>query len=240
MTSKENRILIRARFATTEHIPAYGGFQFDVAQLEEMAEYYRNNAVPFYYNHNPAHPVDMEIIDAGVEKLANGEHAGWIEFLIERKQWGELESKFKEAGTEGGISISIREPLAELGTGDYLLSIAGDAAAWSRETLLSVAEPIDNTFKVSVSHVYQFAFDPNALAVVQALSSIPLNILSSYLFGLMDSTFKRPVFLQIKFQKPTGYLDLVIEASSKDLIKDAIRQLPAWLEGPEDSIHLKD
>lgn len=235
----EKRSLKRARFATTERIPAYGGFQFDVDQLEQIAEHYRTNGTNFTYNHDPSTRYDMVIIDAGVEDLENGERAGWIEFLIPDHQWADIQSKFDAAGAPGGISITIREPLATLGVGDQEISISGDAVAWSRDSLISLGESMASAATVNVSHIYQFAFDPNALAAIQALSSIPLNLLSSYLFSIFDLTPKRPVFLQVKLLRGDRPLQLVMKASSKDLIKEAMNRLPEWLEGPEDSITLE-
>ena len=227
-------------FATTEKISAYGGFQLPLEKLEELLKRYMEKGINFSYNHDPATRFKMDVVDGGIRELANGEKAGWIDVVVPSDRYEEVKKKL-DSGEFHGVSINIYDHLSDLGKGDIEIAIAGDPSYWPAETILALGQTLTGFSAVEVNHVRQFAMDPNALFIVQTVSQIPIGLLTSFLYDLLKSTKKRPVFIDMTFRREgTDDFGLVIEASSEKLIESAMASLPKWLASSETEIGLKE
>lgn len=180
---------IRARVATTHPLPAYGGIRLAESAIRQLADQLATGSVRTTFQHDSVRPVNCINVTAGIEKTEDGEFAAWIECDVDEDQWQLYDKECQAAGTPGGWSFSTVEPFASRGQQPYDMEIAADASYFSDDLLLTAAgESFPGELTITLGRLYQFSWIPDPKILVgiaqAALTSIPANLLSSYLYDL--------------------------------------------------------
>jgi hypothetical protein len=185
--------------ATTELIPAYGGTQLSLEELERMAQILRSQSVPMRLSHDAREPLYAENVDTEVRKRPDGEYELWIEFDVEEEGWAKYEAERDALGTPGGMSFTLTRTFAELGSetepSPVSVVVAADAHHFSDDQILAAAGEFADTGAVKASRLYQFSAVPTALVwiqyVLQEGAQIPSGLFSNWLYDALRH-FRRP------------------------------------------------
>ena len=79
--------------ATTDQIPAYGGFRLEPDDLESLAQSLRSQSVPMRLFHDAREPLYVENVDAEIRQRPDGEYQLWVEFDVEEEGWARYEAE---------------------------------------------------------------------------------------------------------------------------------------------------
>jgi hypothetical protein len=164
---------IRATLATTERIPAYGGFRLSLQDLETILDELKTGAVETRLSHDSRRPLHVENVKASIERRPDGEYALWVEFDADEDGWAEYEAERDAQGGPGGLSFTLMGTFENLpGRGEptsVSVVVAADAAHFSDQEIRAAAEALADAGPVKASRFYQFAVAPAALALIQFL-----------------------------------------------------------------------
>ena len=105
---------VRELMATTELIPAYGGFRLPREKLEELARALRSQSVPMRLFHDAREPAYVENVDPEIRERPDGEYELWVEFDVEEEGWAKYEAERDAQGGRGGLSFTLTENRALL------------------------------------------------------------------------------------------------------------------------------
>jgi hypothetical protein len=126
---------IRGTLATTDRIPAYGGFRLSVEELETMLEELTAGAVETRLSHDSRRPLHVENVEAGIERRPDGEYALWVQLDADEDRWAEYEAERNAQGRPGGLSFTLTGTFENLpGRGEptsVSVMVAADAAHFS-------------------------------------------------------------------------------------------------------------
>lgn len=183
----------RGVLATTDPIPAYGGIRLSLEALESMAQRLKSGPVPTRLFHDAREPLYVQNVDAEVRQRPDGEHELWVEFDVEEVGWADYEAERDARGGPGGLSFTLTEPFAELGSeagpGPVSVVVAADAQHFSDDQILAAARELGAVGSVTASRLYQFAAVSTALVLVQFLlqegAQIPPGVFSAWLYDAL-------------------------------------------------------
>jgi hypothetical protein len=184
---------IRATLATTDRIPAYGGFRLSLQDLETILDELKTGAVQTRLFHDSRRPLRVENVEASIEQRLDGEYALRIEFDADEERWAEYEAERDAQGGPGGLSFTLTGTFENLpGTGEptsVSALVAADAAHFSDEEIRAAAEALTNAGPVKACRLYQFAIAPTALALIQFFvqegAQIPPGVFSAWLYDAL-------------------------------------------------------
>ncbi len=189
----------RRVLATTDPIPAYGGFRLELENLESLAQSLRSQSVPMRSFHDAREPLYVENVDAEIRQRPDGEYQLWVEFDVEEEGWARYEADREARGAPGGLSFTITATIGQLTSepipGLASIEIAADAHHFSDDEILATADEFANAGNVKASRLYQFSAVPAALVLIQfvfqELAQIPPGIISAWLYDAWQH-FRRP------------------------------------------------
>src|SRR5262249_37594260 len=184
---------IRATLATTDRIPAYGGFRLSVEELETILDELKAGAVETRLSHDSRRPLHAENVEASIEQRPDGEYALWVEFDADEDGWAEYEAERDAQGGPGGLSFTLMGTFENLpGRGEptsVSVVVAADAAHFSDQEIRAAAETLADAGPVKASRLYQFAVAPAALALIQFLAQegaqIPPGVFAAWLYDAL-------------------------------------------------------
>jgi hypothetical protein len=184
---------IRATLATTDRIPAYGGFRLSVEELETILGELKAGAVETRLSHDSRRPLHVENVEASIEQRPDGEYALWVEFDADEDGWAEYEAERDAQGGPGGLSFTLMGTFENLpGRGEptsVSVVVAADAAHFSDQEIRAAAEALADAGPVKASRLYQFAVAPAALALIQFLAQegaqIPPGVFAAWLYDAL-------------------------------------------------------
>jgi hypothetical protein len=184
---------IRKPLATTDRIPAYGGFRLSLQELETMLEELKTGAVETRLSHDSRRPLDVENVEAGIEQRPDGEYVLWVQFDADEDQWAEYEAERDAQGGPGGLSFTLTGTFENLpsrsGPTSVSVLVGGDAAHFSDEEIRAAAEALADVGPVKASRLYQFAVTPNDLVLVQFFlqqgAQVPAGVFSAWLYDAL-------------------------------------------------------
>jgi hypothetical protein len=137
---------IRATLATTERIPAYGGFRLSLQDLETILDELKTGAVETRLSHDSRRPLHVENVKASIERRPDGEYALWVEFDADEDGWAEYEAERDAQGGPGGLSFTLMGTFENLpGRGEptsVSVVVAADAAHFSDQEIRAAAEAL--------------------------------------------------------------------------------------------------
>jgi hypothetical protein len=185
--------------ATTDQIPAYGGFRLEPEDLELLAQSLMSQSVPMRLSHDAREPLYVENVDAEIRQRPDGEYQLWVEFDVEEEGWARYEAERDARGALGGLSFTITETIDQLTSeampGLASIEVAADAHHFSDNEILGAADEFANAGNVKASRLYQFSAVPAALVLIQftfqELAQIPPGIISAWLYDAWQH-FRRP------------------------------------------------
>jgi hypothetical protein len=184
---------IRKTLATTDYIPAYGGFRLSLQELEWMRGEVKAGAAQTRLSHDSRRPLHVENIEASIEQRPDGEYALWVEFDADEDRWAEYEAERDAQGGPGGLSFTLIGTFENLpGRGEQTsvsVVVAADAAHFSDQVIRAAAEALETAGPVKASRLYQFAVAPTTLALIQFLvqegAQIPPGVFSAWLYDAL-------------------------------------------------------
>jgi hypothetical protein len=184
---------VRATLATTDLIPAYGGFRLTLEELESMLKSLNAGTVQSRLFHDSRRPLTVENVEASIEQRPDGEHALWIEFDVDECQWAEYEAERDAQGAPGGLSFTLAETFFELEGADQpegvSVTILADAGHFSDQQIQDAANALAGVGPVGMGRLYQFAAGPSALALIQFLvqegAQIPPGVFAAWLYDAL-------------------------------------------------------
>lgn len=238
---------VRARLATTHPVEVYGGLRLGRNVMEDLARAVKAGDLPMHLNHDVRRPLQVEIIDTGVEELPDGEFAAWAEYLVDEDAWEAWQAEVKAAGAPGGMSftfsIPIGRPTAESTPAEAQL--AGDAAHYSDDELSGAAAALQSVVSVEVEAEELFQFNAVSVAMVviefttDLLASLGPNLLASALWDACKLLWRpgrvsheRSRFTLTARESPRGRrrLKLVIDVPDERALEVALKRAPALLK----------
>lgn len=230
---------VRARLATSQAIPAYGGIRLPEEVVEGVARAVASGTVPMHFGHDISRPVRVENVEAGTERLDDGSLAAWAEFDVDEGVWNEFQQEVADAGAAGGMSISYTSPLDEKDE-DVDTLIAADAHHFSdaqiRAALLEL-ERLDSS--AGGARLYQLSLEPIAKVVFDIVENLVgalgPNIAASVIYDAAKGFLRRgrKTTFNLVFRESrrgTRKLQVHIEAESDAELRAALDRLPAVLE----------
>jgi hypothetical protein len=184
---------IREPLATTERIPAYGGFRLSVEDLETILGELKAGATETRLMHDSRRPLHVENVEASIEQRPDGEYALWVQFDADEDRWAEYEAERDAQGGPGGLSFTLTGTFENLpGKGEptsISLMVAADAAHFSDQEIRAAAEALTDAGPVKASRLYQFAAAPTALALIQFLiqegAQVPPAVFGAWLYDAL-------------------------------------------------------
>lgn len=111
MSQTEAEVIV----ATTNRIEAYGGFQLDRSDLDELAEKLRGGTVPMNVGHDLRRPIRPLVLDAQVRERDDGEAEVWMRLLVDENEWTEFQDECRRVGAPGGMSFTRLDTIERLG-----------------------------------------------------------------------------------------------------------------------------
>lgn len=197
--------------ATTHPLPAYGGIRLAESAIRQLADQLATGSVRVTFQHDSVRPVNCINVTAGVEKTEDGEFAAWIECDVDEDQWQLYDEECQAAGSPGGWSFSTVDPFASRGQQPYDMEIAGDASYFSDDLLLAAAcESLPGELTITLGRLYQFSWIPDPKILIgiaqTTLTSIPANLLSSYLYDLA-----RKFKAKLSYNSPTPTFEMHVQ-----------------------------
>jgi hypothetical protein len=183
----------RGILATTEPIRAYGGIQLSLEVLESMAQRLKSGPVPTRLFHDAREPLYVSNVNAGIRQRPDGKHELWVEFDVEEEGWAKYEAERDARGGPGGLSFTLTESFAELGSeagqGPVSVLVAADAQHFSDDQILAAARELAEAGGVTAGRLYQFAAGSTAVVLVQFLlqegAQIPPGVFSAWLYDAL-------------------------------------------------------
>ncbi len=155
---------LKAVLATTHPVPSYGGVQFGRESMQAIADAVKSGGVPMHLDHDHTRPVDVTVIDTGVEQRDDGHFAAWALLEMDAAVWAAWQDEVAAAGAPGGMSFTVTEPVhVEHQTAGY---VAGDAGHFSDEELQAAAAAMSSVEPMHARRLYQFSSVPDAVAVI--------------------------------------------------------------------------
>lgn len=244
---------VRARVATTHAIPAYGGIRLADEAAHQMADALATGQVPMNFGHDMARPVRPANVEAGTERLEDGELAVWVEFDVDAETWDAWERQREAVGAPGGFSFTTNETFAARGGPPYDFQITADAAHFDDDFILrAAAETLPPENSVELGHLFQFSWVPDPKVVIGVattiLSGVPGNLLASYLYDLakrfrdrMEGRKRGPIF-EIRVERtPTSQNTIVkIDTAHTADLEAALMQVPDILRAEATSAFWND
>jgi len=229
--------------ATSHPLSAYGGIQFGVEALGQLANELRSGQVPMLNNHDPLNPIRAKVLEAGVRATADGFHEVWARVEVEREGWEAYERGLSELGAPGGMSFSCSEHLATIDGSKEAsagtITLAADAACWTDETLMAGGADLSGLGTVDVQRRYSFAQDPTPFVVY----GLPLlqGVMSSAIYDSAKHFLapdRKSVF-QFDFEGKGRRIRAVVKTSDSAVLHHAIDSFDRLLER-EGTIEWKD
>jgi hypothetical protein len=207
-----------------------------------MADALATGQVPMIFGHDMARPVRPANVQAGTERLEDGELAVWVEFDVDAETWDAWEREREAIGAPGGFSFATGETFATRGNAPYDFQITADAAHFDDDFILrAAAETLPPENSVELGRLFQFSWvpDPKVIIGVAAtvLSGIPGDLLASYLYdvvkrfrGRIGGGRRGPIFeIRVERTPRSRNTTIKIDASQTADLEAALRQVPAIL-----------
>jgi hypothetical protein len=207
-----------------------------------MADALAAGQVPMNFGHDMARPVRPINVEAGTERLEDGELAVWVEFDVDAETWDAWEREREAIGAPGGFSFTTGDTFATRGRPPYDFQITADAAHFDDDFILRAAAetlPVENS--IEIGRLFQFSWVPDPKVIIgiaaRVLSGIPGNLLAAYLYDLakkfrdrMEGRKRGPIF-EIRVERtPTSRNTTVkIDTAHTSDLEAALRQVPEIL-----------
>lgn len=233
---------VRARLATTHAIPAYGGIQLPKEALDQVAEAIASGALPMHFGHDISRPVSVSEVEAGVERLEDGEFAAWAEFNVDEDVWATYGAEVAAVEAPGGMSVSFTGPMAgrSLASGSALV-VAADGHHFAEEEIDAAVAILRQLGTDAGGEVlYQFSFEQIAKVIIDVVwpvvASLGPNIVASAIYDAARSFFRpgrQGLVFNVSFKETrrgTRKVKVHIEASNEAELRAAIDGLPKVLE----------
>jgi hypothetical protein len=228
-----SKLTIKHELATTRRIAAYGGVQLDASVLVQLTDALREGSLPFDVNHDLRRPFPIQVIDAGVDELEDGEQGAWVTFEVEEEVWEARQRELKLLGAPGGFSFAYGIPLFVPAEGERPdIRISADAAHFLDLELLEAAMSLSEVAPTEADRLYQFSAVSIAkitLETAQYLwATMPAAVLAAVIVGAVGRLFRSR-------KDPTS--KSVVEMVSLD--GDSGRIVRAHVESSSDAVIIK-
>jgi hypothetical protein len=238
---------IRMRLATTHAIDAYGGLKLSIEDMSQIAARMKSGTLPMHVSHDFGRPLRSEVLDAGVERLPDGEYAAWANVKVDAAGWDAFEEQRVAAGAPGGMSISFGNPiLGQSAPSDAPISLAADAHHFSDEEVMAAVAEISALAEAQGLNYFQLSAVPEAAVIlsilVPAVSGVSLNVVSSFVYDAITRFIRPGKPTRIVFDQD-GHgvrLRLSVTTDSKGVAKKAIDAAVLLQKTVEDGRYVYD
>lgn len=196
------RLTLEAVLATTHVVTKYGRERLSVGALDQLCEQLASQSVPFRFDHDPARPLDIEVVEVEVRARDDGEHALVAVLSVAPQDWKAAKEAFDAAGVPGGFSYTRHEfenvvgptALVEAAAGPSVI-VAADARAFSPEAraaaALSIALRTRRPVEIRRSYSYSFDAEPALVYIEYAIETLGPGVLASAIWDGIKSLMSR-------------------------------------------------